>query len=913
MKLNPERWNRIDAILDELLELPENQRLNKLRSHCGSDSTLMADIAKLLADCETNSGLLDQNALQLVRTLMDQLAPDASPAPNPHSLKGLRLGAYTLEEEIGRGGMGVVYKASRTQGDYAQNVAIKILMNVNVTVAERFRREQQALAVLKHPNITQLLDAGVTDQGLPYLIMELIEGESITDYCAKRALSLTERLLILDQVLEALAFSHKNLIVHRDIKPSNILVTSSGQVKLLDFSIAKLLDAAWELEETATHLHLMTPSYSAPEQVLNQPITVATDIYQLGLLYFRILTGHNPLARDVSSLHALVKIVCQTEVARPSHAVSQSEGREESFTNTQDVRRNLTGDLDAILLKMLRKEPGARYPSIEALRADLYAYRHHLPVAAHRAALGYQTGKYLRRNWRTIAVTSAACFALLGYAGSMQVQNSRVKTALAKAELEQRKAEQVSQFLAQTFEAADPNKGGLKGITAADLLEDARTKINEELKDSPEIQAPLLNIFSKIYFRQQEYQKAETLLSNLVNNPKTAQQLDRKLLAEIQLRLAQQKIGLGQYTEAEVLLRKSLALQMASPTAKSPDNPVYGETLAFLGHNLYFLKRESEATAMIQEAIAYLEKLGESGDRMRSFALNVLANNQYLYTNLDAAIENMREALAIKRKILGEAHTETSSTQLLLARMLVDRDDFAEAQVLAEAAYKDIGEQLPPGHPYHATALGTLAKLAQKQQQHDRALELVDKITPKSSTGTNSTSRIHANLYTLDILIDQGNSKKSQQLIDQINELNLNYPNSKSIKARLYSLQGRLYLMGGEYQQALEQINQALELLDPKQMEAVVVIRDKSIALIALGYYHEAAELLNQAINTLHKRYAEGHSQVRLSCFVLKQIFILSDSTAAAPTGNPCANVTTTTKDFHIPGYLSRWKNIDIN
>lgn len=913
MKLNPERWNRIDAILDELLDLPENQRLEKLRIQCAGDTTLMEDIAKLLADCQADAGPLDQNALQLARTLMDQLAADAPPAPNPHSFKGMRIGAYTLEAEIGRGGMGVVYKANRTQGDYTQTVAIKILMHVNVTVAERFRREQQALAVLKHPNITQLLDAGVTEQGMPYLIMELIEGESITDYCASRSLSLSERLALLDQVLDALAFSHKNLIVHRDIKPSNIMVTRDGQAKLLDFSIAKLLDANWALEETATYLHLMTPSYSAPEQVLNQPITVATDIYQLGLLYFRILTGHKPLAKDVGSLHELVKIVCRTEVTRPSHAVCQSEGLEESFANTQDVRRHLSGDLDAILLKMLRKEAAARYPSIEALRADLYSYRHHLPVNAHRAELGYQTKKYLRRNWRTIALTSAACLALAGYAVSMQLQNNRVKNALAKAELEQRKAEQVSQFLAQTFEAADPNKGGLKGITAADLLEEARTKINEELKSTPEIQASLLNIFSRIYFRQQDYQKAEELLSNLLGDPQTDDLLDNQLLADTQLRLAQQKIGLGHYAEAEVLLRKSLALQMANPTAKKPNNPVYGETLAFLGHNLFFLKRESEATAMIQEAIAYLAKLGENGDRMRSFALNVLANNQYLYTDLDAAIENIREALAIKRKILGEAHTETSNTQLLLARMLGDRDDFAEAQVLAEAAYKDIGEQLPPDHPYHATALGTLAKLAQKQHQHDRALELVDKITPKSSTGTNSTSQIHANLYTLDILIDQGNSKKSQQLINQINVLNLNYPNSKSIKARLYSLQGRLYLMSGEYQQALEQINQALELLDSKQMEAIVVIRDKSIALIALGYYNEAAELLNQVINTLHQRYAEGHSQVRLSCFMLKQVFILSNLTAAKPTGNPCANVTTTTKDFHIPGYLSRWKNIDNN
>ncbi|RYZ95864.1 MAG: serine/threonine protein kinase, partial [Moraxellaceae bacterium] len=578
---------------------------------------------------------------------------------------------------------------------------------------------------LNHPNITQLLDAGVTEQGLPYLIMELIEGVPITDYCAEKKLTLPERLALLDQVADALAFSHKNLIVHRDIKPSNILVTASGQVKLLDFSIAKLLDTQWALEETATHLHLLTPSYSAPEQVLNQPITVATDIYQLGLLYYRVLTGHSPLAADISSLHELVKIVCQGDVTRPSSVLSSSERLEETLANTQELCKLLAGDLDEIILKMLRKEPAARYASVEEFKTDIYAYRHNLPVAAHKAAFNYQATKYIKRNWRTIVLVGIATLSLGIYALSMKMQNTRVQTALAKAQVEQHKAEQVAQFLSQTFEAADPNKGGLKGITAYDLLENARTKINEDLKSLPDVQAPLLNLFSKIYFRQQEYAKAETLLANLLNNPKAAEQLDKKLLAETQVRLAQQKFGLGQFVEAEALLRKSLELQASLQVPNGAGNPLYGETLTLLGHCLYNQKRREEADALTQQAINYLKNLGEAGDRVRAIALNSLANSQFMYDDLDGAILNMREAIVLRQKVLGKDHTETSNFQLFLARMLLDREDYDEAEALANTAYSNIKAQLPNSHPYNSVAIGAIAKIKHKQGKIEEALAML--------------------------------------------------------------------------------------------------------------------------------------------------------------------------------------------
>lgn len=906
MKINRERWDVMNAILDELLELPEAERLDKLRDYCVADSTLFNDIAALLKECESDDSLLDQNALNLAHTLLDQLAP-ASIASTSNALCNVRVGAYVLKKEIGRGGMGVVYQAERSQGDFVQTVAIKLLLNVNVSVSERFRREQQALATLNHPNITQLLDAGISEQGLPYLIMEYIEGVPITDYCTEKNLTLPERLAVLDQVADALAFSHKNLIVHRDIKPSNILVTATGQIKLLDFSIAKLLDTQWALEETATHLHLLTPSYSAPEQVLNQSITVATDIYQLGLLYYRVLTGHSPLVAEINSLHELVKIVCDGNITRPSQVVLTSVRQEETLLDLPDLRKFLSGDLDEIILKMLRKEPASRYPSIEAFKADIYAYRHNLPVAAHQAAFNYQAKKYFKRNWRTIALVGVATISLAVYAVSMKMQNTRVQLALAKAQVEQHKAEQVAQFLSQTFEAADPNKGGLKGITAYDLLENARTKINEDLKDLPEVQAPLLNLFSKIYFRQQDYTKAEALLANLLNNPKNAQQLDKKLLAEIQVRLAQQKIGLGQFIEAEALLRQSLNLQDGLRVSDAVGgDPLYGETLTFLANTLFAQRHRIEAIQVVKQSIEYLFALGDQGDRIRSFALNIYANDKFLFGDVNGAIENMREAVSLKQKVLGVEHTETSNTQLGLARMLIDREDLIEAQSLAESAFENIRNHLSPEHPYQASGLGVLAKLAQKKHQYDKALDLVR----RQSSISGNASKMYADLTSIDILIEQGELVEAQSIIDRFRTKDGGRNFEGNIAARLLSLEGRLNLSLGEIQKSLALFNRALDLLDQDQMEAIFVKRDKAAALQCAGEKVEASKIFNEVIRALSQRYKPDHTQVQTVCLLIAYSMegeMLFDDEL------PCSKHLSKAGDAQLPSYFMQCFNQSVN
>lgn len=870
MHLDKSQWQRIDEVLDELLELPEAERLIRLQQIVPPESNDYKNILQLLNSCTDEPQTLDQNAFELAPTFFEENIPLlVNTKHNAH--RGVQIGPYILEEEIGRGGMGVVYRAKRNKGDFEQLVAIKLLLNVTVAVVERFRREQQALAFLKHPNITQLYDGGVSESGHPFLIMEYIDGLSITEYCQQKALPMSQRLALLEQVLDALAFSHKNLIVHRDIKPSNIMVTQAGQVKLLDFSIAKLLDTSLNFDRTETHMGAFTPSSSAPEQVLNQSITVATDIYQLGLLYFRLLSGHEPVSGEVNSLHELVKIVCHDEIPRPSQAVLDPDSATEALGAAADLSRNLRGDLDAIIDKMLRKDPSERYPSIEALRSDIDAYHNHRPVAARKALASYKVRKYALRNWRTIAAVTIGTLSLGAYAFSMGVQNQRVQNALEQAEVEQRKAQQVANFLSETFEAADPNKGGLEKTSAADLLESARTKINQDLHDTPEIQAALLNIFGKIYYRQRDYEKANSLLTNLLENNQNVDQLDSALLALTQLRLAQQRIGLRDYQSAEKILRESLAVQDKLDASSAEQQSLYGETIAFLGMTLFRQQRRDEAQQALFRSLELLKRLGTDGDRMRSFALNLLANDQFIYGKPEDAVQNMREAVEIKKIQLGEEHSETAQTQLALAQMLVDQNEFTQAEQIAGVAHSSIANNLPENHPHNFTAASILALTQLKQGNYQRAKTYIKELLDSSSGNENSVKYLNAQLLHLDYLINILDFDTAHGTVSKIKNTlaknkNLSNPN---IQSRFSLLQGKLSMLENKPEKAIEHYEHALEVNNPKSFTTQFIKRELAAAYIETGQLEKAKPLLKEVTQAFVGRYAAKHPQIAITCSML--------------------------------------------
>ena len=413
--MNPERWRQVKLILEEAIPLSGETRRSYLQQACGGDPELHNEVISLLQS-HTDAGSVFLN-----RPIVDfKHAAAVGSAP---TWIGRRIGAYQILEEIARGGMGEVYRAIRADGEYDKQVAIKLIRTGLDTkeLEERFRDERQILATLDHPNIARLLDAGTTDDRVPFLVMELIEGTPVDRYCDARDLDIPERLNLFRQVCLAVQYAHQRLVIHRDIKPSNILVTADGVPKLLDFGIAKILDPAGGTETTA--LRPMTPEYASPEQIRGDPITTAADIYSLGVLLYKLLTGRCPYPVNTRTPMEFAKAICETEPARPSTVsqdvevgvVTENPPAGPGLPNSARFARALKGDLDNIVLKALRKAPGRRYASAEQMAEDIRRHLSALPVMATPDSASYRVRKFVLRH--KAGVTASALVIVAATAG----------------------------------------------------------------------------------------------------------------------------------------------------------------------------------------------------------------------------------------------------------------------------------------------------------------------------------------------------------------------------------------------------------------------------------------------------------------------------------------------------------------
>ena len=416
--MTPEEWQRVRPILESALDLQVAERPAFLDAAC-PDSSLRQEVESLLGSHEqADTSVL--NSVSPARVKFEEETRYRLPA-------GKRIGAYEILEEIATGGMGAVHRAIRADGEYRQQVALKIVraeLGGEFTAA-RFKNERQILASLDHPNIAKILDGGTTSEGVPYLVMELIEGLPITEYCDEHKLSLDARLDLFRTVCSAVHYAHQHLVIHRDIKPANILITAEGMPKLLDFGIAKILDPSLPPENTtmtAAGSWLMTPEYASPEQFRGGAITTATDVYSLGLVLYELLTGHHAFHLTSRMPHEIARLICEQDPERPSAAIRRTEpiDREGQVSDPvgpdvisrarretiHKLRRRLTGDLDNIVMKAIRKEPGDRYSSADQLSEDLRRRLEGLPVRARKNALSYRLWKYVSRH--KVGVTAVA-------------------------------------------------------------------------------------------------------------------------------------------------------------------------------------------------------------------------------------------------------------------------------------------------------------------------------------------------------------------------------------------------------------------------------------------------------------------------------------------------------------------------
>ena len=409
----PEKWEQVKELFALALEQEPAERSRFLRQACAGDDRLRVEVESLLSSFDGADTFLE-----------DCPAADLF-TKQSRAIAGKKIGAYRIVREIGRGGMAVVYLGERDDQSYRKQVAIKMVKPGIDTeqILQRFRNERQTLAALDHSNIVKLLDGGSTEDGLPYLVMEYVEGLPIDQYCDLHTLSIDERLPLFRQVCSAVQYAHENLVIHRDLKPGNILIAKGGVPRLLDFGIAKLLNPGFSQVPLATlaNWRPMTPEYASPEQIRGRAITTAADVYSLGVLLFELLTGHRPYRAAVGqSFLEMERLVCETEPEKPSVVVSRMEEKTSAhgaaptvvtpeLVSTQrglrppELRRRLRGDLDTIVLKAIRKEPGRRYSSVEEFSQDIERYLTGMPVLARKSTIAYRGGRFLRRHKESLA------------------------------------------------------------------------------------------------------------------------------------------------------------------------------------------------------------------------------------------------------------------------------------------------------------------------------------------------------------------------------------------------------------------------------------------------------------------------------------------------------------------------------
>ena len=699
-------WRKISDLLDAALDRPLESRPGFLDEACAGDAALRRQVEELLAAEAAGEAFLSvpaiEHAAPLVVELLESLDEDEGRAPRA-------VGAYRLLRQLGEGGMGIVYLAERADGQFEQQVAVKLL-RAGLRGDEqrrRFLQERQILARLEHPAIARLIDGGVSEDGVPFFVMERVQGAPVTEYCAHGALGIEARLRVFLEVCDAVQYAHRNLVVHRDLKPSNILVDAAGRVKLLDFGIAKLLaegDAGPAAEGTRTLQRVLTPEYASPEQVRGDPVTTATDVYALGVLLHELLTGRRPYRVERGSAAEWERAILEQEPTRPS-----------AVAGTRELRRRLRGDLDWIVQKALQKEPERRYPSAEALATDLRCHLDGLPVSARGDAPAYRARKFLRRH--RLAATAAALVLLSLVAGLVgTVWEAR------RAEREARRAEAVKDFLMRLFRASDPGEAQGHERTARQLLEDGARRIDTELKDQPRVQSEVARLIASVYVGLGEYDKARPLLQADLDRRRRLDGPRSLAVAKPLTDLAGVAFQQGRFDEAGALYEEALSIEAAE---RGEGTDEAAELLWGIGE----VKRnrgdlQSAETLEKRALAAYVRTRGEDSRE----ATNVRRSLAILYDDtgrfaeaapLDAAVA------AWHQRHDGPDHPDTLTARFNYAVGLLTLGRFNEAAAIAEDVVARQRRVLGPRHDKLALSLRLSARAKDALGRSPEALRAI--------------------------------------------------------------------------------------------------------------------------------------------------------------------------------------------
>jgi tetratricopeptide (TPR) repeat protein len=753
-----DRWNDVDRLFGEALALAEGERHPFLERACGGDTLLLDTVSRLLASSDRAARELDGPGTGLLR------AAFGTPTASEDSLSpGTPIDRYRLLREIGRGGMATVYEAERADGTFDGRVALKILRGIDSDdLSGRLVAERQILSSLAHPHIARLLDGGTSADGRPFLVMELVAGSRIITFASERHLDVRGRIELFLQVVDAVQYAHQHLVVHRDIKPSNVLVDERGTVRLLDFGIAKLLDADpadGALTRPATRW--MTPQYASPEQILGRPVTTATDVHGLGALLYELLCGQRPFGDDGRSGFELERAICEDVPELPS-AVARK-------TAPEKLARTLSGDLDAIVARCLRKVPRDRYGSAQELHDDLRRYLTGFPVRAREGHGSYRVRKFLTRHRGAVTAAALVAMVLVG-SGAVLVrlqaetaaQRDLATAAAGRARTEAENAQLVIDFLADVFRGRDPSQAPGDTITARELLSWGVERVGTEFADRPAVQGELLMVLGEASVNL-------GLIDDGVELGERSVELARRTFGDRGLETAEalSRLGTIRRTEGNMVAAASLYSEAVSiRTDLDPLDPDLSGPLTGLGLALTRLRQRDSAVVLLRRAVALeagrhggvpspepmlhlaltLRNAGQLDEARRLYEeaipayraqpdhdagdLAAFLNNLGYLRRVDGdfagAIDAYEEALGILVGLFGRGHPSTVTVADNLASVLNTEGRDGEALSVLRETLEASEAAYPDGHWRLAAARGNVGDALLRQGRIDEAIPFLE-------------------------------------------------------------------------------------------------------------------------------------------------------------------------------------------
>ncbi len=690
----PSQWAQLEPVLDEAVFLPAEEAAQRVREACADDPELLDWAFKVLAGAHGNSipDTLPEALVSRAIAHADATAPES----------GDRYGPWRIVREIGRGGMGAVFLAERDDGQFEQQVALKLvpLLTGGEVAQHRFRAERQILARLDHPNIARLIDGGITARGQPWFAMEYVPGEPLDDYCDRRTLSIEARLALFLAVCDAVQSAHQRLVIHRDLKPSNILVTGEGQVKLLDFGIAKLVEPG-DTAATQTGLRALTPEYAAPEQWRGDVVTTATDTWALGVILHELLTGTRP-----HDLRARPEVEWPSIVMREPVRALASRVQDASAvlrgTSATKLRWRLREDLETITLAALRPEPDRRYRTVDQLATDIRRHLEGLPISARPDTWRYRTRKFVSRHR---AAAGAGAIALLGLIGGSAGIAWQARATAREAE----RALATRRFLADMFAESDPYHARGDSLTAGDMLDRAAARIDTTFARQPAVRFDLLVSLGTIYRNLGRHGAADSLLNRALPLADSLTDDREDARGRVRYVLATVLHAAGRVNEADTLGRQATGIWRRAGVADSVLAVSVGGQ-AVVARSLY---RFDEADSLFREALA-LATRGKASRDVLSGLWNDLGLMRTDLGQYRTALEALRQAYDLSRHLPDDDPGRvTTLANMGLALDGIGRKD--TASVIAEDVLRLTRRAYPNGHVRVAAAINAIAYLKMDQ------------------------------------------------------------------------------------------------------------------------------------------------------------------------------------------------------